>query len=388
MRRLLVVLSCGLALALGCAPAPRPSSGLPDIIREFPDPARPKAEPAPPEPSPTRRAPSTLAPTTAITPNTADVDGFGSGTVGGRGGRRIVVAEASEAAIRRAFSDANQHGGHAVIEFPAGKTVRIQTPLPKLTAPWITLEGHGTTLDGLSMTHEAALIDIRTHDVVVRDFRLRNGYDNLRIQEADAYSILVSHVSSTGAADDAISITQGAHDVTVQWSFLAGNTRSIFCKYLGTTRISIHHTWIQKGWIRNPLFQGPMLVDLRNVIVEDWGQWGVRFQDAATGNVVGSVFALSPAARNAGGKPDSALRLQESGAVHVEGNVFRDVVAGVGSSAEPIRVAPVPTQSAAAMEPQVRKGAGCMPRDKTDAAYIALTSGWTLDRRQPIRLGE
>lgn len=377
--------SRALVLALGlvsCGRQPPPgSTDLPEIIHELPGtPRSPQTAPAAP------RTDSLPAPIPSASP-TADADrsGFGSGTIGGQGGRRILVTDVTEEGFRRALDDANRTG-RAHIEFSKPGLIRLLQPLPRLTAPWVTLDGNGVTLDGTQLIKSVGLLDIRTHDVVIRNFRLRNGYDNLRIQGTEAYSILVSHVSSTGSEDDGISVSGGAHDVTVQWSFLAGNTRSIFCKYLGTTRISIHHTWIQKGWIRNPLFQGAMVVDLRNVIVEDWAEWGVRFQDGASGNVVGSVFMLSPAARDAGGKADSALRLRDSGAVYVQGNDFRGVDATSGTSPEPIRTASVATDSISAMERTVRATAGCQPRDRTDAAYIALPPGWRIGRTSPLRL--
>src|SRR6185436_14332654 len=123
-----------------------------------------------------------------------------------------------------------------------------------------------------------------------------------------AYNILFSHVSSTGAGDDGISIGYGAHDVTVQYCFLAGNTRSIFLKYGTTNRISIHHTWIMKQWIRGPLVSTNVMADIRNIGVEDWSLWGTRFESKASGNIVNSTFRLGTYAKSIGGKP-AALNL-------------------------------------------------------------------------------
>ena len=146
----------------------------------------------------------------------------------------------------------------------------IVKKLPILNKPNLTIEGNGATMDGSGMKEGSAVLDIRTNDVIVRDLRLRNGDDNLRVDGPEAYRVVVTHVSSTGAGDDGVSIGYGAHDVTLQYSFVAGNTRSVYCKYPGTNRISLHHTWIQKGAIREPLFSGHLVADMRNVIVEDW----------------------------------------------------------------------------------------------------------------------
>src|SRR6185369_6624880 len=106
-----------------------------------------------------------------------------------------------------------------VIRFAVPGPIAIVKKLPILNKPQITIEGGGATLDGSAMKEGSAIVDIRTNDVIVRDLRLRNGDDNLRIDGPEAYRVVVTHVSATGAGDDGISIGYGAHAVTVQYSF-------------------------------------------------------------------------------------------------------------------------------------------------------------------------
>ena len=238
--------------------------------------------------------------------------GFGATTPGGAGGSVIQVTEATEAAVRAAFSQAN--GGHAIVRFEVAGPIAIHAPLPKITGAFVTIDGNGATLYGGAVFPRAkALIEVAGHDVIVKNLRLRNGGDNLRAQGGKAYNVVFRHISSTGAADDGISVGYGAHDVTIQHCFLAGNTRSIFMKYGATTNISVHHTWIQKQWVRGPLVSQSVFADIRNVIVEDWTLWGARFEKEASGNVVDSLFVLSPFGKSVGGKPNSPLRLSQSG---------------------------------------------------------------------------
>jgi hypothetical protein len=296
------------------------------------------------------------------------------------------VEEPSEAGVKLALQRANKTGG-VIIRFPENAMIDVHGMLPRLTASNVTIEGNGATLDGVAMVKEVALIDIRNHDVVVRNLRLRNGYDNLRVQGDDAHDIFVSHVSSTGSRDDGVSIGYGAHDVTVQWSFLAGNTRSVFCKYGTTTDISLHHMWIQKGWIRSPIFSGHIRADVRNVIVEDWGEWGTRFEDGATGNVVASLFVLSPYAASIGAKGDSALRFMNAGPVFTDKNVFRGEARAPifrGGAQKAFDAPPVLTHDIDSMEEIVRTGSGCMPRDAIDRAYIAAHDGWYVGENHPV----
>lgn len=313
------------------------------------------------------------------------LEGFGASTPGGAGGRVIHVTAATDAAVRAAFQSAKSGGAIIVFDVPGPFT--ITSPLPALAGAFITLEGNGAMLVGSRIPIAAPVLEVTGHDVIVRNLRIRNGGDNFRAQGKGAYNIVFSHVSSTGSADDGMSIGYGAHDVTVQWSFLAGNTRSIFMKYGATTRISIHHTWVMKQWVRGPLVSGQIVADLRNLIVEDWTLWGVRFEADSSGNLVNSLFDLSPYARSIGGKAGSALRLIQTGPVFTAGNVYDGVAQGpTGLATAPVDAPPVTTLSVADMEPRVRARAGTLPRDAVDSAYIQSSSGWRVGKERPLRL--
>jgi len=322
----------------------------------------------------------------ATPPATEAAEGFGADTPGGAGGRVITVSEPTEDAVRAAFGDAARTG-HAVIRFQVEQPIAIVKKLPILNKPFVTIAGNGATLDGSGMKQGSAVIDVRTNDVIIRDLRVRNGDDNLRISGADTYRIFVSHVSSTGSGDDGISIAYGAHDVTVQYSFVAGSTRSFYCKYPGTTDISLHHSWLQKGAIRSPIFSGQLVADLRNVIIEDWGEWGSRFEDHASGNVVNCIFALSPHAARIGGKAYAALAFKDAGPVYLSGNTVRGLALPLiaGSASAQIEAPPVTTLPLGDMEKLVRARAGCMPRDAIDTAYIEA-GDWSVGESQPLRL--
>ena len=313
-------------------------------------------------------------------------EGFGTQTPGGAGGKIIHITQPTDQAVRAAFQEAR--AGNAIVVFDVPGPIEITSPLPLLDGAFVTIEGNCATLVGTGISATAAMVDVRGHDVIVQNLRLRNAGDNLRAQAAGAYNIVFDHISSTGAMDDGISIGYGAHDITVQYSFLAGNTRSMFIKYQGATNISVHHTWIMKQWIRGPLINGA-LVDLRNLVVEDWTEWGTRFEEGATGNAVNNLWVLTPYAASVGGKPHATLYgyTPAPGPVWVEGNEYRgnaqDVWAGTAPQA--YATPAVTTQSVAAMEPIVRGQAGCVPRDAVEQAYIDTTTGWDVADGRPFR---
>ena len=326
------------------------------------------------------------------TPGNEQYQGFGAQTKGGEGGTVFTVAEPTYNAVKSAIDKAKANS-------KAGKKSRIvfTTPGPitvtqalKVEANNLTIEGNGVTLvAGPSLRNSTNVtLGIYGHDVIVRDMRLRDGGDNLRAQGYGAYNIVFSHISSTGAKDDGISIGYGAHDVTVQYSFLAGNTRSIFIKYNGVTRVSIHHTWVMKQWIRGPLVNGAV-VDFRNNIVEDWTMWGVRFENGASGNVVNSLFGYSPYAKATFGKPLNGVNVRGA-SVYVNGVSYAGTAAAgpnaQSTASKEVPVAPVTTQSVAEMEPIVRAQAGAMPRDAVDTAYVNSGNNWRIGRTTPLRL--
>lgn len=381
----LVALSVALACAGACAESARAARATKTPPRASERPRRQPRATSAPTPAPSAGAPAQRGPSAAA--QEEPLQGFGSATKGGAGGREVWVTEPTSEALRTAIRDVN-NGGDAILRFDVHAPIMITHPMPYLTAPHVTIDGRGATLDGSQLRNEVALLDVRTHDVIVRDLRLRNGYDNLRAQGPEAHDIVFTHISSTGSHDDGLSIADDAHDITAQYLFLAGNTRSIFCKE-GATNVSFHHIWFQKGWIRSPIVSGPgARADVRNVIVEDWGEWGSRFENGATGNVVDSLFLLSDYARRRGGKPDSALRAISGASVYTSGNAYHG-----GAHPPEFRSAPTPfpapavtTEPVERMEEHVRARAGCLPRDAIDKRYIDLRSGWDVGVETPLRL--
>src|SRR5262249_14811977 len=167
-------------------------------------------------------------------------------------------------------------------------------------------------------------------------------------------------------------------DVTVQYCCLVGNTRSLFLKYDDTTNVSIHHTWVQKQWSRGPMVSSQVMADVRNLVVDDWTMWAVRFEKDSSGNMVNSLFTLGTYAQSLGGKANSALRLMQSGPVYTSGNVSAGLAdpGQEGAATAPLPAPPVTTLPVAEMAPLVRTRAGCLPRDGVDQADIELQSGW------------
>lgn len=253
----------------------------------------------------------------------------------------IVIEEPTVQALTDAFNLANETARPTIV-FPQDETIwLVDLPPPRLTANNLVIEGNGATIRGDLLSPPTvgvpetfgAVLDIAGHDVLVRNLHVRNGYDNIRIQGEDAYNVVLSHISTTGALDDGIGISKhrrdarGPRDITIQYSFLAGNSRSLFIKndFYDDTHpdyrppedfdpealvhnISIHHNWIMKQWVRGPIVDGVKNVDLVNNLIEDWSEWGTKFQNGSQGNVTYNIFRQSDFANDLGVLVDPSCR--------------------------------------------------------------------------------
>ncbi|MCK5550269.1 MAG: hypothetical protein KAI41_07030, partial [Hyphomicrobiaceae bacterium] len=245
----------------------------------------------------------------------------------------------------------------------------------------LTIDGGGAATLWGNRNPAQRMLELTGKNVVIKDIRLRNSGDNLSFK-APAEYVLVSHVTTSGAMDDGMSISYGTKNVTVQYCFFVGNTRSCFIKYEGAGNISMHHNWFKAQYMRGPLVSSAQFVDIRNQIGEDWATWGgPRFERGATGNCINSVFVMTGAAP---GKKDAAdSTYQDGGPAYFHGSIYRGCSGRPGNSETEIPCVQVTTHTAEEAEKIVRVGAGCLPRDAIDKAYAEGTKWPRMGERRP-----
>jgi pectate lyase len=313
--------------------------------------------------------------------------GFGAAATGGAGHSTIEVRTYEE--LRDALLKGN---ANVVVKVPEIFVLeRIETK-----ASNITVDGRGATIRGDKMKSrtDQMLKFSGGKNLIVKNCRFRNGGDNLAFYKG-AQDIVVAHCSSTGAGDDGISISNGAGNATITHCFLAGNTRAVFCKYQGTSRITVDHCIICKFWIRGPMFSDVDLFDVRNNLIMDWVLYGIKPEAGSNGNVMGNLCVLTKPSV----KAENGVNLIRPGRVFVKDNGFRGNArpgneARMGSTASaPLDAPPiVPAYTAdlGALEHSLMSdtaGAGCMPRDSVDKAYLAATN-WHVSESIPFRIPE
>mgnify|MGYP001566673405 CR=1 FL=1 len=310
-------------------------------------------------------------------------EGFGASATGGAGGKRVEISTATSDAVVAAFKQVSATKGNAEIVFTCKGDIDLNPPdKPLLKADNVTVDGRGqVTLWGDKISNRSnPLFSASGTNIIVRNIRCRNDGDNFSFGGASYPSctrLLISHISSSGSADDGVSIGYGNKDVTLQWSLMAGNTRSIFLKYEnkgGDKReiqnISIHHNYITRQWIRGPLAVDVKLLDFRNNMVTNWREWGSRFDSGTTGNAVNNLHILDAWCK---GKPDSTVYYKGAGPVYFAGNVGRGCKSGNdGNAKEALPAAPVTTLPVDEMEKLVSEYAGCLPRDAADKELMTI----------------
>jgi pectate lyase len=236
----------------------------------------------------------------AAVPAFPGAEGFGAGSIGGRGGRVIEVTTLSDSgpgSLRAAVEAA----GPRIVVFRVGGTIELSSELV-LANPFITLAGQtapggGITLKTHPSNHRSALTVARTaHDVVIRHIRSRPGphetaprkarsgpeADTSEIKDAiqilGARNVILDHCSASWATDEVVSTFYDAQDITIQWCIIAEALhrsrpdqqlpgKGLLIGSKGGRRISVHHNLLVHNVGRNPLIKAGGIVDVVNNVV-------------------------------------------------------------------------------------------------------------------------
>ena len=140
-------------------------------------------------------------------------EGGGAFTLGGRGGKVVVVTSLADAGPGT-LREACEIGGARVVVFNVAGIIRLSTPI-HLRAPYITIAGQTAPGDGICVTGSSFLID--THDVVLRHIRFRRGAQDVAFRD-DAVggnpvgNIMIDHVSASWGLDENMSIYRHVYE--------------------------------------------------------------------------------------------------------------------------------------------------------------------------------
>lgn len=174
---------------------------------------------------------STTAPAASAAPAPAkaearafpDAQGWGTTTVGGRGGRVIKVTNLSGSGPG-SLAEACASDGPRIVVFDVSGVIRGNVIITK---PFITIAGQTAPGAGITIEGCVSSYDYAAHDIIIRHLRVRRQRDfgssgdciqlgGVGRNKTGTYNIVLDHLSLSWANDETIDI-YNSHDVTVQW---------------------------------------------------------------------------------------------------------------------------------------------------------------------------
>ena len=224
-------------------------------------------------------------------------EGFGALATGGRGGEIYHVTKLDDAGPGT-FRDAVSHGKRMVI-FDVGGIIRLKSNVPvssDLTLAGQSAPGQGIAFYGHSVSFSGA------SNIIVRYLRFRPGINGERgkcaINVADGQRMIFDHNSIEWGRWDCLGLTEGTHNVTVQYCLIGeGLDPQHFGGLVDSVReVTLsHNLWINNK-SRNPKCKGT--IQYINNVVYNWGETGLvggHSGDPHQLDVIGNYFIKGPA---------------------------------------------------------------------------------------------
>jgi pectate lyase len=245
-------------------------------------------------------------------------EGFGSQSVGGRGGQVFEVTNLDDSGPG-SLREALEASGPRTVVFRVAGTIELDSSIkvenPYLTIAGQTAPGGGITLKNSPLNAKTPL-KIKAHDVIIRHIRSRPGsnpnengtLDAITIshEHGDVYNVIVDHSSFSWATDEVANIYYAAYNITVQWSIFSeglycsthiedGETQ---CHSMGMLighenggEYSIHHNLFAHNKRRNPRIKTTGVVDVVNNVVYNSGTG----KNSRSAMYVNGEFGVNPA---------------------------------------------------------------------------------------------
>jgi pectate lyase len=305
------------------------------------------------------------------------LEGFGANTPGGSGGAAYSVtslADSGPGTLRDALSASNRN-----ITFAVGGTIALASTI-RISGNHITVDASSAPPPGITITaaHSgvtSALIEVKQgNDIILRHLRITdapdpNTGDNLRIWDG-SYNVVVDHCSFRRPGDGNLDISDGAHDVTIQWCILAEAYKNSLIR-TGVWNISLHHNLYVHGDERNPQLDDATSVDMVNNVIYDWaGNYGTRLRNAASANVVANAYVVGP--RSDSG--DAIVIYDNPGPIYIADNDLPPACEVVGTTTVRLPAPPVTEMRVDDALRAVLEEAGAAPRDSEDRDYVAIVA--------------
>lgn len=243
------------------------------------------------------------------TPAFAGAEGYGAYTHGGAGGRTIAVDNLNDSgpgSLRAALEST----GPRQIVFRVGGTIALRSKMT-IMEPFVTVDGAAAPSPGILLRRYG--IEVRTHDVVLRHFRIRIGDEDVRLDDRrlnyasgdgeyalyfieGACNCIADHLSLSWSTNKTLSTTKLCDRITIQWCMLSESlnfSHHGYASIAGGNRVTWHHNLFAHHQSRCVRFQGAVQADFRNNVIYDWGDTSA-YGEFARLNYVGNYLKRGP----------------------------------------------------------------------------------------------
>ena len=242
-------------------------------------------------------------------PAFAGAEGFGAFTPGGRGGKVLYVDNLDDAGPGSLRAAVEATGARKVV-FRVGGTIVLKSTLIVHNA-FLTIDGQAAPGAGILLRGHG--VEVRTHDIVLRYFRIRVGDEEARAAtdlaryaaaggEHALYftdgsrDCIADHLSLSWSTDKILSVTKMSDRITIQWCILSEALNFAghgYASLAGGGRVTWHHNLFAHNQSRNVRFQGPVNADFRNNVIYDWGDTAA-YGEFDRVNYVGNYLKAGP----------------------------------------------------------------------------------------------
>ena len=149
-------------------------------------------------------------------------EGFGKHTVGGRGGKVLLVTNLNDSG-EGSLRDAVEKFGARIVVFKLSGTIELKSPL-WISNDSITIEGQSAPGDGICLKDFPLIIN--ASEVIVRYIRVRPGDKSGRDYYAlsggggkNQKNVILDHLSVSWSVDECLSFYR-VENLTVQWCLI------------------------------------------------------------------------------------------------------------------------------------------------------------------------
>lgn len=251
-------------------------------------------------------------------------EGFGAETRGGRGGKIIEVTNLDDSGPG-SFRAACEAKGPRIVVFRTGGTIEVMSTI-RISEPFATIAGQTAPGGGILLKanpgYDGAVLNVTSHDVVVRGLRIRRGPtgkkgccgDGLSIHNNDSppHRIVIDRCSISWSTDENLDSWYATSDITIQWCLIAealhdsSHEKGPHSKgtLIGSEakRISYHHNLLAHNVARNPQFTNDEGPDhIVNNVIYNWMYFGGQFSKAEPRapkiNLIGNTYQAGPDTR-------------------------------------------------------------------------------------------